>query len=97
MNIEFTEKKDKRSGLVTSRTAELTPKGFALGRVTVSMREHYVPETMAIVPVVDISWGCGWRDGTISSLDVVRLYIRALEKAIEIAEAWEREFKSRKR
>ncbi len=97
MDIKITEQKDDHSGLVISRTATITPNDFPRGQVTVSMRERYDPEKLAIIPVVDISWDSGRRDGRFDGLELVHQFICALDKAIDIAIVWQCEFGGRRR
>ncbi len=97
MVITVKEEKDPDSGLVISRTAEITPEGHARGMVTVSMRERYVPESLAIIPVVNIAWDSGRLEWQLDGLELVNSFIRGLQKAIDIAVEWEAEFRGRKR
>ncbi len=90
LKIKFTEDSNRSTGLIRKK-AQITPAGFWGDIVTVVGSERYDFEPARIFVVYEISWGCGGSDGSLDNPAMVRNFILALQKALELQEVWQRE------
>ncbi len=90
LNIKITEQSNRSTGLIR-KTAAITPAGFWGDIVTVLGSERSAFEPARIFVVYEISWGCGGSDGSLDNPAMVRNFIVALQKALELRAVWQRE------